>query len=47
MTGPSFQMNPAVEQQINQNIVQGFGQFFFNALDPNIAKTNIPLKLDS
>ena len=41
------QMDPAAEQSINQGIVQGFGQFFFNALDPNIAKTNLPTKLDS
>lgn len=41
------QMDPAAEQTINQGIVQGFGQFFFNALDPNIAKTNVPTKLDS
>jgi hypothetical protein len=40
-------MDPAAEQSINQGIAQGFGQFFFNALDPNIAKTNIPAKLDS
>ena len=24
-----------------------FGQFFFNAHDPNIAKTNVPVKVDS
>ncbi len=36
---------PSSEQQINQKIVNGFGPFFFNALDPNIAKTNVPVKL--
>jgi hypothetical protein len=25
MDGPGFQINPAVEHQINQNIAQGFG----------------------
>ena len=47
MGGPGFQVNPAVEYQINQNIAQGFGQFFFNALDPNISKLNAPVKLES
>ena len=41
------EVDPFAEQQINQGIVQGFGQFFFNALDPNIAKTNVPVKQDS
>jgi hypothetical protein len=38
---------PTSEQQINQGVVAGFGQFFFNALDPNIAKTNVPTKKES
>jgi hypothetical protein len=47
IAGQMVQMDPAAEQSINQGIVQGFGQFFFNGLDPNIAKTNVPTKLDS
>jgi hypothetical protein len=45
--GQMVQIDPAAELSINQSITQGFGQFFFNALDPNIAKTNVPTKLDS
>jgi len=41
---PAVQVDPYAEQQINQGIANGFGQFFFNALDPNIAKTNVPIK---
>lgn len=35
------------QQQINQGVSSGFGQFFFNAGDPNIAKTNVPIKQQS
>jgi hypothetical protein len=32
---------------VNQAVASGFGQFFFNMSDPNIAKTNVPIKQDS
>jgi hypothetical protein len=49
---PHFQPDPyaqqnAQNQQINMAVQQsfgGFGQYYFNAMDPNIAKTNIPQK---
>lgn len=40
----------AQNQQINMAVHEGFagfGQYYFNALDPNIAKTNVPLKKES
>ena len=33
--------------QINQGIGAGFGEFFFNAADPAVAKTNVPIKKDA
>lgn len=47
MSGPIPYVDPVSEQQINQAIAQGFGQFFFNAHDPAVAKTNVPIKHDS
>ena len=41
---PQFNALASNQQQINQGIVAGFGQFFFNAHDPDIAKTNVPTK---
>ena len=35
------------QQNINQGITMGFDQFFFNANDPNIAKTNVPQKMEA
>lgn len=32
---------------INQGLSAGFGNFFFNMNDPNVAKTNVPIKLGS
>ena len=40
-------VNPMAQQQINMTVHNSFGQFFFNAHDPNIAKTNVPVKVDS
>lgn len=47
MDGSIPYVDPVSEQQINQAIAQGFGQFFFNAHDPVVAKTNVPIKQDS
>ena len=50
---PPFQPDPYAQQntqQINTAVQQGFGgfgQYYFNALDPNIAKTNVPIKQES
>ena len=42
--GPS-QVDPFMP--INQTIGQGYGQFFFNMNDPNVSKTNAPIKKDA
>ncbi len=44
---PAYQPDPYAQQNsINSAVQQGFGgigQYFFNALDLNIAKTNMPI----
>ncbi len=35
------------QQQIDMTLAGGFGDMFFNMNDPNIAKTNEPIKQDS
>lgn len=40
-------MNFAPNPQVDGVIAAGFGDMFFNMNDPNIAKTNVPLKQDS
>jgi hypothetical protein len=44
--GPT-QVDPNQTQAINQGLSAGFGNFFFNMNDPNVAKTNIPIKQGS
>jgi len=50
---PQPQMDPYAQQsqqQINAAVNQGFAGFglcYFDASNPNIAKTNVPLKKDS
>jgi hypothetical protein len=39
-------MNPQ-QQQIDLTLAGGFGDMFFNMNDPNIAKTNVPIKQDA
>jgi hypothetical protein len=34
-------------QQIDMSLAGGFGDMFFNMNDPNIAKTNVPIKQDA
>lgn len=45
---PPFQPDPYAQQNSINSAVQqgfgGFGQYYFNALDPAIAKTNVPIK---
>jgi hypothetical protein len=41
---PAPPVNAYANQQITQGIANAFGPFFFNMHDPNIAKTNIPMK---
>ncbi len=38
---------PDPYMNINQAVSQGYGQFFFNMSDPNIAKNNAPVKQDA
>lgn len=48
---PAYQPDPYAQQNSINSAVQqgfgGFGQYYFNALDPNIAKTNVPIKQES
>ncbi len=42
---PPQNFNPVPQMEVA--IAGGFGDMFFNMNDPNIAKTNVPIKLDS